>query len=80
MVEDRRFDAALQQGLRLADEVLVERVLARDEHGEAVAATPGTSPLLAERRDGSRKADRNGTVEQADVDAELQRVRRGDAQ
>ena len=45
-----------QQRLRLAHEVLVERVLARDEHGEAVPAPARASPLLAQRRDGARES------------------------
>ena len=80
VVEDRRLDAAPEQRLGLAHEVLVERVLARDEHGEPVAAPAGPAPLLAQARDGPGEADRDGAVEQADVDAELERVRRGDAE
>src|SRR5262249_56782950 len=36
-------------------------------------------PLLAEARDRAGESDRDNGVEQADVDAELERVRRGDA-
>ena len=80
VVEDRRLDAAAEQRLGLAHEVLVERVLARDEHGEAVAAPPGAAPLLAQRRDRAREADRDRAVERADVDPELERVGRRDAE
>ena len=80
VVEDRRLDAAAEERLRLAHEVLVERVLAGDEHGEPVAAAPGPSPLLAQARDRAREADRDHAVEQPDVDAELERVRRGHAE
>ena len=76
VVEDRRLDAALEQRLRLAHEVLVERVLGGDEHREAVTAAAGASPLLAQARDGARKADRDRAVEVADVDPELERVGR----
>ena len=78
VVEDRCLDAPAEQLLRLAHEVLVERVLGRDEHREAVAASARAAPLLAQRRDRSRKADRDHRVEQADVDPELERVGRGD--
>src|SRR6185503_15451989 len=47
---------------------------------EAVVAAPGPAPLLSEARDRAREPDRDGGVERADVDAELQRVRRGDAE
>ena len=80
VVEDRRLDLRLEQHLGLAHEVLVERVLACDQHGEAVSAPARASPLLAERGDGSGKADRDGAVEQADVDPELERVGRRDAE
>ena len=76
VVEDRRLDPAAEQHLRLAHEVLVERVLARDEDREAVAAAAGAAPLLAQPRDRAREADRDRAVEQADVDPELERVGR----
>ena len=80
VVEDRRFDPAPQQRSRLAHEVLVERVLARDEHREPVSAPSRAAPLLPQRRDRSGEADRDHAVEQADVDPELERVRRRDAE
>ena len=80
VVEDRRLDAAAEQRLGLAHEVLVERVLAGDEHREPVAAAPGAAPLLAEARDRAREAGRDHAVEQADVDPELERVGRRDAE
>ena len=80
VVEDRRLDAALEQRRRLAHEVLVERVLRGDEDREAVLAAAGASPLLAEARDRAREADRDRAVEVADVDAELERVGRRDAE
>ena len=80
VVEDRRLDAPVEQRLRLAHEVLVERVLGGDEDREAVLAAAGASPLLAEARDRSREADRDRAVEVADVDAELERVGRRDAE
>ena len=63
VVEPRRLDPPLEQRLGLAHEELVERVLARDQHREAVAAAPGPAPLLAQRGDGAGKADRDRAVE-----------------
>ena len=80
VVEDRGLDPAREQRIRLAREELVERVLARDQHGEPAPAAAGATPLLAQRRDRAREADRDRAVEEADVDAELERVGRGDAE
>ena len=80
VVEDRGLDASPEQLVGLAHEELVEAVLARDQHREAAAAAAGASPLLAQRRDRAREADRDHAVEQADVDAELERIRRRDAE
>src|SRR4029079_2470427 len=80
VVEDRRFHAALEQRLGLAHEVLVERVLARDEHCEPMAPAARASPLLSQRGDGSGEANGEHAVEQPDVDAELERVRRRDSE
>ncbi len=80
VVEDRRLDLPAEQRLRLAHEVLVERVLARDENREPVPAAAGASPLLAQARDRPGEADRDRAVEQADVDAELERIRRRHAE
>ena len=75
VVEDRGFDAALEQRLRLAHEELVKGVLRGDEHGEAVVSPTRSSPLLAQARHGSGKPDADDAVEQADVDTELERIR-----
>src|SRR4029079_7790141 len=74
VVEDGGLDLPPHQRLRLAHEELVEGVLARDEDGEPVALPPGPSPLLPQARHGAREADRNRAVEEAYVDAELERV------
>ncbi len=71
---------ALEQHLRLAHEVLVEGVLAGDQDGQTVAAPPCASPLLAEGSDRPWEADGDCTVEQADVDAELEGIGGGDAE
>ena len=80
MVEDRGLDPPAEQLVGLAHEELVEAVLARDQHREPAAAAAGASPLLAQRRNRAREADRDHAVEQADVDAELERIRRRDAE
>ena len=80
VVEDRRLDAAAEQLVRLTHEELVESVLRGDEHGETVAAAPCAPPLLSQRRNRPREADRDHTVEQPDVDSELERVRRRHAE
>src|SRR5438094_1433517 len=80
VVEDRGLDPSAEQRLRLAHEVLVERVLAGDEDGEPVPTAARAAPLLTQARDRPREAGRDHAVEQADVDPELERVRRGDAE
>ena len=80
VVEDRRLDAAREQRVGLAREELVERVVARDEDREPALASAGASPLLPQRRDRAREPDRDRAVEEADVDPELERVRRGHAE
>ncbi len=45
-----------------------------------MAAATRAAPLLAERRDRAREADREHAVEQPHVDPELERVRRGHAE
>jgi hypothetical protein len=78
VVEDCRLDRPGQQRLRLAHEVLIECVLARDEHGEAGASSARPAPLLAKGGNRPREADRDRTVERADVDPELERIGRRD--
>ena len=80
VVEDRRLDAAREECVRLAREELVERVLARDEHGQPALTAAGAAPLLTQRGDRPREADRDRAVEEADVDAELERVGRRHAE
>ncbi len=80
VVDDRRFDSPREQRVRLSSEELVERVLARDEHREAAPTTTRAAPLLPQRRDRAGEADRDRTVEEADVDPQLECVRCGHAQ
>jgi hypothetical protein len=76
VVEDRRLDRPLQELLGVAAKELVERVVAGDVDGEpAPLAAPGAAPLLAEARHRAGKGDRDGGIEVADVDAELERAR-----
>ncbi len=80
VIEDRGLDPPAEQRVRLAHEVLVERVVGRDEHRQPVTLPPRATPLLAQAGDRAREAHRDHAVEQADVDAELERVRRGHAE
>src|SRR5262249_46461727 len=80
VVENRGLHASLEQGRRFAHEVLVERVLRGDENRETVTATAGASPLLAEAPHRPGEADRDRAGEVAEVDPELERVGRGDAE
>ena len=64
----------------MAAEELVERVLARDVDGEPAPAAPRAAPHLPQRRDRAGERDADRRVERADVDAELQRVGRDDAE
>ena len=80
VIEDRRLDLPAQERLGLPHEVLVERVLARDEDRKPVSASPRPSPLLPERGHRAGEADRDRAVEQADVDPELEGVGRADTE
>jgi hypothetical protein len=75
-VDDGLFDLARQQALGLAHEVLVEGVLAADQHRPALARAPGAPPALPEAGHGAGKAGDQGHVETAHVDAELERAGR----
>ena len=61
-------------------DVLVGRRARRDEERDRqVLAATGPTHLLPGRRDGPRVAHENGGLQRADVDPELERVRRDDA-
>src|SRR5689334_15123316 len=79
-IEDRRLDRSLQELIGVTAEELVERVLAGDVHRESLRPPAGTSPHLLQARDRSRKRDADRRVKFADVDTELERVRRHDAE
>ena len=80
MVEDRGLHPAREERARLAREELVERVVRGDEDREAAVAPASTAPLLSQGRHGPRKADGDRTVEEPDVDPQLERVGRGHAE
>ena len=80
-VDHGRFGGLVEQILGMVHEVLVERIVLSDEHGERVGVAPPGSPrLLPHRRAGPGVAREHGGVERPDVDAELERARRGDRQ
>ena len=80
-IEARLLDLAAEQELRVADDVPVDRRARRDEDPDADPAAPPRPPdLLPRRRDGARIPGQDRHVEAADVDAELERVRRDDAE
>ena len=65
----------------MVDQVGVQRVVARHHHAERVAGAPaGAADLLPQRGAGAREAGEQHGVEAADVDAELERVGRGQAE
>jgi hypothetical protein len=74
VVEDRRLDSPREKRAGLTGEELVERVVARDEDRESALPAPRASPLLPQRRDGAGEPDGDRTVEEPDVDPELERV------
>ena len=80
-VDPRLLGRALEEELRVVDDVLVDRRAGRDEDPDA-RLEPATGPpeLLPRRRDRARVAGEHRDVQGADVDAELERVRRDDAE
>jgi hypothetical protein len=71
---------AVEEVLRVRGKELVDRRRRADERREArPGAAAGAAHLLPRRRDGSGVADADRGVEAADVDPELERVRRDDA-
>ena len=79
-VEDRRLDRPVEELVGVAAEELVERVVAGDVDGQPAPAAPGAAPHLAQRGDRAREGHADRRVERADVDAELERVGRDDAE
>jgi hypothetical protein len=79
-IEDRRLDRPVEKFVGVPAEELVERVLAGDVDGEAAAPAAGPAPHLLEARDRPWERDADRRVERADVDPELERVGRDDAE
>ena len=76
-VHDRRLDRGAEDRLGVADEVGVERVVGRDEHGERLLArAPRPARLLPQAGPPPGPAGHDDGVEPADVDPELEGVRR----
>ena len=80
-VEARLLGRPLEQELRVVDDVLVDRRSRGDQDGDARALPPAGPPeLLPGRRHRPRVAGEDRDIEPTDVDAELERVRRDDAE
>ena len=78
-VEHRRLHRLVQQGLRVMDQVGVERVIAGDEHRHRrLALAAGPARLLPDRRPGAGPAGDEHRIQAGDVDPEFQRGRRGE--
>ena len=77
-VDDGGLDLA-ENVLRVAHQVRVQRVVGSDEYGRARRARATRAPdLLAQGRARARPADRDRRVQARDVQAHLQRRRRGE--
>ena len=80
-VEHRRLDRGAEQRLGVVHQEGVERIVARDEDADRVAArAAGAAELLLQCGPGAGEADADDRVEPGDVDAELERVGAGQAQ
>ena len=75
VVEDRRLHGASQELVGMSAEKLVEGVLAGEKDRQPAPAPPRPAPHLAQARHGDGKGDTDRSVERADVDPELERVR-----
>ncbi len=78
VLEDRGLDRAVEELVGVPAEELVQRILARDVHREAVAAAPRAAPHLLQGGNGSGERHDDRRVQRADVDPELERVGRDD--
>ncbi len=80
-VHDRALGLTVGQLARVRGVPLVELVVAGDEHRRrAAAGASGAAGLLPHRRERAGETVEDHRVEPADVDAELERVRRRDAE
>ena len=65
----------------MVNQIRVHRIIRTDQyHQRALPAASGPAGLLAETRDRAGETSGHHRVQPADIDAELQRVRRGHAQ
>ncbi len=77
-VDDRLLGRPGEQLPGMGDQEVIERILLRDQHRRCrLAPPPGTPDPLPERSGRPRPAGQHHRVEARDVDAELQRLRRG---
>ena len=80
-VEHRVLHRPVQQSLRVVQQVRIHRVICADQHHQCTLAAPARAPgLLPEAGDSAGEAAGYHYVQPADVDAQLQRVRRGNTQ
>jgi hypothetical protein len=80
-VKHRRLDGAAEDRLGMVREIRVERVVAGHEHHERRrSGSPGPAGLLPQRGQRPGKAREHDRIQAADVQPQLQRVRRGHAQ
>ena len=78
-VEPRQFHGGLRDKVRMINEILINRRVFRDIDDDGAASlSADTARLLPEGGHRARMAGKDAEVEIADVDAELQRVRRDD--
>ena len=76
-IDDRPFRLAPEKRLRLVDEILIQRVLARDEqHRGFLPGPPHAAAPLHGRNDRARIPHKNAHVEAADIDPQFQRAGR----
>ena len=79
-VQHRCFHWSPEQGVRVVDQVGVQRVVASDQHGQRVlTSTPRAPGLLPHGSSGSGPASHQDSVQPSHIYAELQRRSRGDA-
>ena len=69
-----------EEVIRMTQQILIDRVVAGQQHGEAFVVTPAAAArLLPTAGDRAGIVHQQRDVERADVDAELERVRGRDA-
>ncbi len=77
-VEDGLLDRLVEQGLRVGDQIGVERVVTGDQHSEGVAGVASCpAHLLPPGRAGAREAGDEHRIEPRHVDPQLEGVGRG---